>query len=318
MAERRAVIAAATDLQQAAAAFPNLEGMEAAFVAGIHDDALHAAQTLESIKDGDIDDEALEVAAHCLSQARSWFEMWHRTDNLKELEAAHQSSQTAAAVLSRGRSAAASIVSLLDESRQQIEEMIAAALARNAVAEQQLEAVRRESSAWVLEARDAVEGLKEHQGEAKRIQGEMASMHQLVTEGTVSGVYQKKADAEQKRANRWRAAFVGAIALTVLGALYLIGSTSFDDINAFRFFGKIGLAVPMATFAAYASRQSAEHRFEQRETEHTAMQLTALRPYLHGIASDDDRNQVVMRLADQIIGRPRPTKDIPGRKRRRY
>ena len=316
MSKRRAGIELANDLYELADSFSDVDGMEHYYLDAIRTNAQRVQEIVESVADNDIDDDTLDSLSDLLVRSHSRIEMWHRQDNIYDLDVACEMSIRAVAALGyeppvverHGDSESTrSIAAFLDRSRRDVEDMLKSFATQSARTEQQLDVLRRDTSSIIVDAQEATEELQAHRAKAETIAAHMDSLRKVVTETAVAGVYQNKADAEEQLANRWRMAFVSAILLTAGLAVYLLLSTSFDEVNAYRFFGKVALAAPFATFAAYASKQSAEHRFVQREIEHTAMQLTSLRPYLQDIATEKDRNRVVMRLADQIIGRPRRT-----------
>ena len=316
MTDRRTVLALIEEIIDASDSFPNLEGMEAAFMGALGHCVQQMRDTIESVDDLDIHGEVFDELARLLSESKTRIDLWDRSSGLHDLDLAHQIGLRAISVLGLDPQAAVpiyasesqeSVAVFLDKAREEFQRTIESATAQSAVAERQIDTLRRDANKLVADAQDVTSQLQAYHDETESVRDQIIAMRDLVTKRAVAGAYENKARDEEATANRWRLLSIVAILSTVAIAVFLLASTSFDDVNIFQFSGKIALALPVATLAAYAGRQSSEHRFVQREIEHTAMQLTYLRPFLQDVGSDKLRDEVVMRLADQIIGRPRRT-----------
>lgn len=128
----------------------------------------------------------------------------------------------------------------------------------------------------------------------------------LVGEEALVGTYSKNADSEKKSADIWRIVSVVALLLTAGAGIWLVatakgsGSFQWDE-----FLSKLVLAIPAGGLAAYAARQSSEHRHAQREVAHMALQLAALKPYLHDLNEPADRDKLLIEIARRLFGQPR-------------
>ena len=83
------------------------------------------------------------------------------------------------------------------------------------------------------------------------------------------------------------------------------GKTTHWDLLAAKAF--LGLIV--AGVAAYAATQSAEHRTSQRDAEHVAVQLAALKPYLSDLSQESERDRLLVAIAQKLFGQPRVSQD---------
>ncbi len=127
----------------------------------------------------------------------------------------------------------------------------------------------------------------------------------IVAETALIGSYSKSAGEEKDAANMWRWIAVVAVAVTVIIGGWLVQSARGDGTDWDLFFAKLAVALPVAGVAAYAARQSSEHRHAQREAQHVALQLAALKPYLNDLEKVDERDQLLGEIGRRLFGQPR-------------
>lgn len=140
---------------------------------------------------------------------------------------------------------------------------------------------------------------------AERAKDRIEEILGIVSEEALVGAYSKNAGTERKQADLWRWISVSSIISSVAIAIWIVASTAGATTDWDQFAGKVALAVPFAAVATYAAKQSGEHRHVQREGEHMALQLTALRPYLEDLTDEDGRDKLLTDIAGKIFGRPR-------------
>lgn len=75
--------------------------------------------------------------------------------------------------------------------------------------------------------------------------------------------------------------------------------------------------LPLLRFAAYAARQSSEHRQAQRQAEQMALQLAALKPYLDDMRDEAKRDELLAVIAQKLFGQATPVKTTITRKEKR-
>jgi hypothetical protein len=127
----------------------------------------------------------------------------------------------------------------------------------------------------------------------------------IVAETALIGSYSKIAGEEKSAADLWRWITVVAVVGTVLVGGWLVISASDNGTDWDLFLAKLAIAVPIAGVAAYAARQSSEHRHTQRESQHVALQLAALKPYLNDLEKPDERDQLLAEVGRRLFGHPR-------------
>ncbi len=127
----------------------------------------------------------------------------------------------------------------------------------------------------------------------------------IVGEEALVGTYSKNATAEGETADRWRWIAVGAICFTIAIGLWLVIASGQPGTDWDRFAAKLALAIPGGGVAAYAASQASEHRHSQREAEHVALQLAALKPYLNDLEDGVERDKLLIEIANRMFGHPR-------------
>jgi hypothetical protein len=116
--------------------------------------------------------------------------------------------------------------------------------------------------------------------------------------------YQNYADGETKSANFWRvvAVTLGIASVLVLGLMvYLI--TRIHNPTAGDYTGRYGLAVLLGGVAAYAARQSADHRKRANDASDNWLALASLGVYLEPLP-DLMQHELLAALASRFFARP--------------
>jgi len=134
----------------------------------------------------------------------------------------------------------------------------------------------------------------------------------IVGEEALVGTYSRNADKDRREANRWRWIALAAVAATAGVGIWIVVSAAAPGMHWDLVVAKLALALPIAGAAAYAARQSSEHRHSQREAEHIALQLAALRPYLNDLAEAGQRDQLLAAIAQRLFGQPRRDGRVSG------
>jgi len=130
----------------------------------------------------------------------------------------------------------------------------------------------------------------------------------IVGDEALIGQYSKNAGDDKKTADVWRWMTFASIVAAIIAAGWLAWTvTSGEDINWHRIFAKALLTVSLGGLAAYAARQSSEHRHAQRQAEQMALQLAALKPYLRDIEDTAKRDQLLAEIALKLFGQSAET-----------
>lgn len=123
----------------------------------------------------------------------------------------------------------------------------------------------------------------------------------IVGEEALTGDYSNNARAERATANRWRLIAAGSITAAIIIAIFFTrsvdGNTPWQLVVA-----KVAIISSFGGLAAYAARQSSEHRKAQRNAESMALQLKALKPYLGDIEESQLRDRLLGDIADRLFG----------------
>jgi hypothetical protein len=127
----------------------------------------------------------------------------------------------------------------------------------------------------------------------------------IVGEEALVGTYSKNADKDRREADKWRWIALVAVVVVVAVGVWIVVTAVRTGTDWDLFAAKALLALPVAGAAAYAAKQSSEHRHAQREAEHIALQLAALKPYLNDLEKSDDRDKLLGEIAHRLFGQPR-------------
>jgi hypothetical protein len=130
-------------------------------------------------------------------------------------------------------------------------------------------------------------------------------LYGIVSEKALIAEYSKRAAADATAAFRWS---VSAIGIAIGGLVVTIvllathvqsnGSTDWEAVVS-----KVLIVAVIGGIAAYAVRQSSEHRRSQRSNEHVALQLAAIKPYVSDL-DPTKRDEILAEIARRLFGQP--------------
>jgi hypothetical protein len=128
---------------------------------------------------------------------------------------------------------------------------------------------------------------------------------------TTSVDYAERAGSEKETADRWRLVAIVATLAGVTAAGWLLSNGEQDWIGAVR-----GLVISGGVFAiaAYAGRQSGQHRRQERWASRSAMELNALEPFIVNMSEDERvkaRNTFAANFFNQLSEEPTSKADEP-------
>lgn len=158
--------------------------------------------------------------------------------------------------------------------------------------------VNEAASATSVQAKAELEKVMASKARVEEILG-------IVSEEALIGTYSKNAAAEGRTADLWRWIAVAAIGFTIAIGIWLVIAAGDSGTDWDRFAAKLALAIPGGGVAAYAASQASEHRHSQREAEHVALQLAALKPYLNDLGDGVERDKLLIEIANRMFGHPR-------------
>ncbi|NIA26000.1 MAG: hypothetical protein GWP04_10600 [Gammaproteobacteria bacterium] len=166
----------------------------------------------------------------------------------------------------------------------------------------EVEAVRKESVQQLSETKTTVTN---ELAEVEAVKSRIETILGIVGEEALVGTYSKNADKDQREADRWRWLALAAVVAVVAIGIWMVIAAVRPGTEWDLFAAKALLALPVAGAAAYAAKQSSEHRYAQREAEHIALQLAALKPYLNDLEQATDRDRLLGEIAHRLFGQPR-------------
>lgn len=144
---------------------------------------------------------------------------------------------------------------------------------------------------------NAIEHLEARKAEADALVG-------LIGEEALVGSYESEARHERRMANALRTVSVLFVMASVVFGFFLLRDAA--DLRWTAVVARIVLLTPLGAIAAYAARQSSEHRHAERDSRHLGLQLKAFGPYLQHLPDQAQRDEIVKTIATRIFGQPRP------------
>lgn len=142
----------------------------------------------------------------------------------------------------------------------------------------------------------ALSAIEEQKSLAEEIVG-------IISDEALIGEPSKRA-AEDKRAAFWWSvgALVFGTVAAVIAVVAIFEHASSDNDADWVGFGLRALSVlAVGGLGAYAARQASEHRRSQRELDHLAVQLAAIKPYLRDM-DEAKRDEVLTNVASKLFG----------------
>ena len=164
------------------------------------------------------------------------------------------------------------------------------------------DAMKKDITKEVSQTKKATQSELEAVQEAK---GRVESILGIVGEEALVGTYSRNADKDRREADKWRWIALTSVAAVAAVGIWIVVSAVAPGADWLTLAAKLALALPIAGAAAYSARQSSEHRHAQREAEHIALQLAALRPYLNDLAEANQRDALLAEIAQRLFGQPR-------------
>ena len=149
--------------------------------------------------------------------------------------------------------------------------------------------------------------------EEKEVKAEVNSKRiekllQISSQNTLISDYSKNANRERITAIVWQSVTVLSIIAAIIAAGILAHEAT-KDLVWQKLVARLALLVAAGALATYAAKQASESRDAQRNSEHMALQLSAVRPYLEDISNKDDRDKLLLKIADKLFGK-RVTKTV--------
>jgi hypothetical protein len=151
---------------------------------------------------------------------------------------------------------------------------------------------------------DARKEANAQRARAEEVLADLDRIYEIAGEKALVSDYSKRANADRTAADFWRWAAVGfGLLAVVVTIIFLVSHDSPEGGTDWGLLLTKALAVAaIGGIAAYAVRQSSEHRDAQRDNEHMALQLATVRPYLKDL-DDKTRDDLLAQLAPQLFGK---------------
>lgn len=122
----------------------------------------------------------------------------------------------------------------------------------------------------------------------------------IVSQDALIGDYSKNAEREWQSSLVWQIVAAGSIIAAIIVAGFLAHEAG-SDMAWQKLVAKLAIVVASGGLATYAARQATEHRQAQRQSEHMSLQLSAVRPYLEDVADKEQRDTLLIKLADKFF-----------------
>jgi len=268
------------------------------------EDLLHEATRLPSVP-GESEAAALaaatrrarETAEQAIAKAQG--EIQRLTLQAESEQKAHDAEL--AATRKQHETEVAALKTSLTEARSTLDNL----LAELGTARSELDTAQEEArEEWRGDALQLVAELEKYKIQAAALLSETAGL-------TTSVDYAERAGSEKETADRWRLVAIVATLAGVTAAGWLLSNGEQDWIGAVR-----GLVISGGVFAiaAYAGRQSGQHRRQERWASRSAMELNALEPFIVNMSEDERvkaRNTFAANFFNQLSEEPTSKADEP-------
>jgi hypothetical protein len=153
--------------------------------------------------------------------------------------------------------------------------------------------VKTTTAQVVADVRAVLDELAEQKATAESIVG-------IIADTALYGDASKRADQDKKAALLWSIGAVGLGLVAVVIALIAIAKHSSTDTDWIGFGLKALAVLAVGGVSAYAARQANEHRRGQRDLEHMAVQLGAIKHYLRDM-DETKRDDVLKELSPTLF-----------------
>lgn len=119
--------------------------------------------------------------------------------------------------------------------------------------------------------------------------------------GTEFG-FKEYAESEKNEANRWRWVAVASLAAIVgIGLWVLFGAQRAEEIDLSLSLLKLVVTLPLGALAAYAGRQSQQHRQNETATRMLHLDIAAIDPYI-ALLPENEQHLIKAEMARRIFG----------------
>lgn len=109
----------------------------------------------------------------------------------------------------------------------------------------------------------------------------------LAADQTLASSYSVQAAAESTKADRWRAAAVTVLGLSVAFAAFTVFRTLSMDVDFADVGGRLGLSAALAAFGGYLQHQSSLHRRREGSARATELKLRTIGPFSASLPPDE-------------------------------
>lgn len=180
---------------------------------------------------------------------------------------------------------------------------------------EEFEKIQSEAEKAVVNVKSSVEADRKSIEENKL---EVERLLQIVGEEALIGDFSKRAKNEVKFAEGWAIATFVSILVAIVCAFDFaknVADISQNSSVSWQYMvAKILVVASFGALAAYAARQSSEHRTSQRDSESMALQLSALPLYAKNISKNSSRDELLILVAEKLFGRYNPPQKKKGSK----
>lgn len=122
----------------------------------------------------------------------------------------------------------------------------------------------------------------------------------IVSRDALISDYSKNAKREWWSSLVWQVVAAGSIIAAIVVAGFLAHEAG-SDMAWQKLVAKLAIVAASGGLATYAAKQATEHRQAQRQSEHMSLQLSAVRPYLEDVADKEQRDALLIKLADKFF-----------------
>lgn len=103
-----------------------------------------------------------------------------------------------------------------------------------------------------------------------------------------------------------RREWISSLVWQIVAALSIISAAIFaheatGEMVWQKLIARLSVVAAFGGLATYAAKQATEHRQAQRQSEHMALQFSAVRPYLEDVTDKEQRDALLIKLADKFF-----------------
>lgn len=176
----------------------------------------------------------------------------------------------------------------------------------NALLSESQKALNQKTDELIVESKkrsdDLVKQIEVKDKKAEADSARIAKLLQISSQNTLISDYSKNANRERMATIVWQAATVLSIISAIIAAGVLAHEAT-QDLVWQKLVARLALVVAAGALATYTAKQASESRDAQRNSEHMSLQLSAVRPYLEDISNKDDRDKLLLKIAEKLFGK---------------